>query len=208
MQLYVDHEHFTGYLTCVKRKKIARKDFVKLCLQESATGDVDFLAVVTTCVGKKLFNPLLPFAGRSLYFMGLDCDDLQSALAAINYLEKHNIGWARIESSQDHYWIITDYIDTAPKVIDRMKYIAGVDKKFIEVCEKHNSCQFRASPRLNKIPNFESYEIHGITDQRVLNWLEEYRILLNDIRESFDNLNTRAAIDNDEYFTLMAKPGE
>lgn len=206
MQLFIDQKYHSPYGSSIKRKKISRSDFVDLCLKESATGIVNFMAVATTHVDNKPFDFLHPFSKRSLYFMGLDCDNYPSALAAINYLENHGIGWARIESSKDHYWILTDYIDTAPKIIEKMKRIVGVDSNFIAICEKFNSCEFRAAPRLYKIPNFETYEIHGIEDNRVLQWIEEYHSLLNDIKEAFQNLMIREAIDNNEFFTLMAEP--
>lgn len=115
---------------------------------------------------------------RRLHILVLDCDSLEEMYAAVKVLKRDNIPWAGIESSPDHFWIITDKVGTFKEILPILKSIPGVDKRYVKATETWKRLHLRAIPRKNSRPKFG--EPTDLQDQRVINWYNCFQKLHND----------------------------
>lgn len=207
MQFYVQYEYFTGYGSVMKRKKVSKEQFIWSALSNSAIGDKDLLGIVTTNIDREKLGFNNFFRDRNLHFMGLDCDSFEDVTCAILHLDEHKINWARIDSGNDkHYWLITDYVGTIDDILKKMSCIVGVDPAYVDVCRAYRSCIFRATPATDKhIPKVSDMVINNLTDERILNWLKEYCLLIYQTKTAFKNFKLRKALKRKQLFEYLAQ---
>lgn len=115
---------------------------------------------------------------RRLHILVLDCDSLDEMYAAVRVLKRDNIGWVGIESSPDHFWIITDVVDTFKRIFPILEAMPGVDNSYIKATKTWKRLHLRAIPRQNSRPKFGKPA--DLRDQRVINWYNWFKELHND----------------------------
>lgn len=115
---------------------------------------------------------------RRLHILVLDCDSLEEMYAAVRVLKRDNIPWVGIESSPDHFWIITDIVGTFKEIFPILKAIPGVDSRYVKATETWKRLHLRAISRKNSRPKFG--EPTDLRDQRVINWYNSFKKLHND----------------------------
>jgi hypothetical protein len=83
--------------------------------------------------------------------MVLDCDSFDAFLAASHWLKSvENINFSPVQSSKNRYWIVTDFVAPISVVCNKMKFIPGVDNKFVDACCRDSIICIRAVPRLHR----------------------------------------------------------
>jgi hypothetical protein len=108
-----------------------------------------------------------------LYLMVLDCDSTDAMLACCRVLNQDEIGYALIQSSPSHYWVVTDYIDTFNNVITKMKTLPGADERHVNHASHIGRVSVRGVAVPGRVPIFYN-DLEGLRDQRAVGW---YRAL-------------------------------
>lgn len=94
--------------------------------------------LISTLVKRKFFG--------SLHLLAVDCDSKQCYESAHKYLSRmFNV--ETVQSSPDHYWLITDYVDKIGNVLKKMSSVPGVDPKYVNSCRSIGAVVFRAFPK-------------------------------------------------------------
>ena len=93
---------------------------------------------------------------RKKYLLVLDCDNFANKESVLEELRLLQIGYKVFTSSQDHYWIVTDFIGSIKKCLIIMKCIPGVDSQFIKCCETYGKIILRAFPKAGVRPQFHT----------------------------------------------------
>ncbi len=125
---------------------------------------IDFIRRWKCCASIHDFND---------HIMVLGCDGTDEMLGAVAMLIKDNIGYATIQSSPSHYWIITDYIAKFKSVIAKMRSIPGVDLNYIQFAEQHATLYLRAIALPNRVPIFP--DTSKLTNPRSIVFYELFR---------------------------------
>lgn len=134
-------------------------------------------ATVSTCLPYPT-RSLLNFFRKRLQILVLDCDDLESMYAAVRILKRDNIQWAGIESSPDHFWIITDKIGTFSELLQILEAIPGVDPDYVKFTKVYERFHLRAISNSAGSPKFGPSD--DLRDHRVIDWYAEFQELHKD----------------------------
>lgn len=86
-------------------------------------------------------------AESSLHLLALDCDSREDVGKAVQDLNVRGIGYALIESSPFHFWIITDFIGSVSECISVMNNITGTHSEYITWARRQGDLFLRAFPR-------------------------------------------------------------
>lgn len=90
---------------------------------------------------------------RKKWLLVLDCDSLVDKEKTLDELCLLGIKFKVIQSSPLHYWVVTNYIGSFKKCMLIMSAIPGVDKNFIEFCDKYEKIVLRVFPKEGYRPN-------------------------------------------------------
>lgn len=150
MNLYTEtkEERYYGYGTSTKRK-------LKKCTAEQAMHHFCSgagIVVVDTVVKKRWWN--------SDHLMVLDVDSKTNLERTQLWLKAMGITFGLIESSRDHYWVVTNVVAKISKIKEMMSVIPGVDQEFIAMCDRKYQINIRACPKLNALerPIFHEFQ--------------------------------------------------
>jgi len=116
--------------------------------------------------------------GVRQHIMVLDCDDLESMYAATRVLKRDGIRWAGIESSPDHFWIITDKVGAFRRLFPVLAAIPGVDRKYVEFAKERKCFCLRGIRKSKSKPGFGTTE--NLRDPRVIDWFNSFKALHDD----------------------------
>lgn len=136
----------------------------------------------------------------------LDCDSTGSMLAACNTLAEYQIGYALIQSSPSHYWLVVDKVGKYDDLTDFAKRIPGVDDKYLKFANNHNKFYLRISPYLGKIALFQGSD--GLKNKKAIAWYNEFEELWNseEVRQRARAERLVAQIKDGTIFDVAADP--
>lgn len=128
------------------------------------------LGCVNTCISSSLF----PW--KKKHFPVIDCDSTDAVLAATYDLGERGFRYAVIESSNDHFWIIVDFVGSLSKVIKIMEITPGIDSEYVRYCRKRKAIYVRAASTSGRIPSFLE-SIDPIKNAGIKKWIREFQEL-------------------------------
>lgn len=115
---------------------------------------------------------------QRLHVMVLDVDSTANLIAATKVLKRDGIGWAGIESSPGHFWLVTDKIGQFNELFSYMEALPGVDPKYVKGTKKWKSFMLRAIARNSSKPKFGHCD--DLADHRAVAFFKEFEQLHND----------------------------
>ncbi len=119
---------------------------------------------------------------RTLHILALDCDGTNEMLAAAHLLKEAGLGYALIQSSPSHYWLLVDRVDTLPILLALAKSIVGVDSGYLRFVGYNRCFYLRAGPYqgVEKIANISPplfSAADSLTNQLVIDWYRTFEAL-------------------------------
>lgn len=93
--------------------------------------------------------------GFRKWVLALDCDSEADKDVAVLELGLQKLGFKAFQSSPNHYWIITNYVASHKKCLEKMKTIPGVDPSFKHFCYGMKGIYIRAFPKNAFLPSLE-----------------------------------------------------
>lgn len=140
------------------------------------------------------------------YVMCLDCDGLASATAAAHTLATDGIGYAMIESSEGHYWFITDYCGRLGNITRKMLSIPGVDKSYIDSVDARSSVVLRGVTFCDRVPRFP--DTTTLTNKHSILFYNRFRDLYSHklMLQRTNSLRLARAVEDGNIFDLAADP--
>lgn len=140
------------------------------------------------------------------HVMVLDCDGTDEMLAASHMLATDGIGFALIQSSPSHYWIVTDFIAPLDDVLVKMRTIPGADTEHIEMCEKFGIVAIRGVALPGRVPIFQEPDSltnpHSLTFYYELQKLYQHAAIARRLKAEF----MRQAIKDKNMGSLASDP--
>lgn len=110
--------------------------------------------------------------GNKRSIMCLDCDSEGAMLAALHYIKielKYNC--YVVESSPNHYWIITDYAAPFIEVYKLIQTIPGIDEKYVSYMKASKDIVLRSFFKENgAAPKF--VDNMQLTDPSIIEWVD------------------------------------
>jgi hypothetical protein len=134
----------------------------------SGPGKNNCKGLITFCVepGRRMFR-------EGKYIYGVDCDSLDDAIKARSYAEETlHLPCVSVESSPEHFWIFFDKIGTFDQVIDWASNTPGVDKGWIDSCQREKKIALRAFPKDTLYPRLP---LCSLTNPTLVRWYGELR---------------------------------
>ena len=119
--------------------------------------------MLTTCIVNTLF--------RGKHLVAVDCDKFEDMQQASDYLSRNHIIDV-VESSPDHFWIITDHATDLKTAIKIMQDVPGADKDHVRSSGGLSRITFRAFPKQVGYPKMGSAVF---PDGPARLWLKEFR---------------------------------
>lgn len=114
------------------------------------------------------------------HVMVLDCDSEANMIAALRYLFLKKIGCCAVQSSEGHYWVVTDRVGTLAEVMAVMKRVPGADSAHVEISNHKRFISIRAHSREWKLPVFPD-NYHRLTNPVSIKWMEELKSYFGEI---------------------------
>ena len=178
LEYYQQYKQFSAYGPETKMRMcnlILFRHWISATAKDTKWNEIP--ATVSTRLPYTAKSILNPFH-RRLHILVLDCDSLDEMYAAVRVLKRDSIPWAGIESSPDHFWIITDIIGTFKEIFLILEAFPGVDSNYIKAAKNWKRLHLRAIPRKDSRPKFG--ESTNLRDQRVIDWYNCFEKLHND----------------------------
>lgn len=193
MNFFVDITKGTGQYSITEREDILQNDVLQLMLKETIQSKNLSHVYVSTEINKK-------------HILVLDCDSDDKMLAAGRYLYLCKIGYCPIVSSPNHYWLITDIVDSINAVLLIAKSIPGQDPLHTDYNIKRQYISIRAYPK-DDLPIFPS-DLHTLTNQISIRWLNEFKTYWDSeqIKTIVELIKLRKAVEDGTVSKLAANP--
>jgi len=219
LEYWKETQHHTGYGIKTKRSRVSREEFIEhYCKESTKTHKV--VGAISALIESVELPPKEPswlgklFGAKALkrfnrtHFLALDCDSQEDMIAAAACLKRDNINWIPIESSDNHFWLITDFIGSSKEIVDKIQTIVGVDRQYVELTTSNGICFMRATPTVGKVPKINRDNIGELRDSRIIEWLNEYQKLLDEQFATLQNtILVKALEDGDgSIYSLAANP--
>jgi hypothetical protein len=113
---------------------------------------------------------------RRQYILAIDCDSAFDKDRAVFFLENQcKYETAVIESSPDHYWIITNHVGSLSEVTKIMGQVPGADEYHTE-CSARTGILFRGTPKIDRPASFIPYfELETFGTGEVAEWYAAFK---------------------------------
>jgi hypothetical protein len=100
------------------------------------------------------------FWSDNLHVLAVDCDSVEAKDKAVNQL---SLQYAVdvVESSPEHFWVITDQVGTWKETALSLQRVDGADKDFVSISLAHQKITFRAFPKQIDFSQIHAYPRMG-----------------------------------------------
>lgn len=193
-------EHTTcSYDEQIKVIERQRGDYLDAALALVAERPTGYMSM-STCISKWW----VPCRFKS-HVMVLDCDSMPGMLASARSLKLDNIGYVPVQSSPEHYWLVTNYVGTLQKILTKMAGIPGIDMRHRAMAKKHQNLHIRAMPRATDMPLFTDDD--SVLSKPVRKWYRSLKALYDNhgarIQEA---IKLSTALHSGEIMQMAADP--
>jgi len=97
---------------------------------------------------------------RTKHVMVVDCDNETGMIAAAHIIKSvFQKEYEIVQSSEGHFWLITDIVGTFNNVMKYFDLIVGVDPKYSYFTKQRERFHLRLHPKNNSIPQFHNKRI-------------------------------------------------